>query len=142
MVRRQVRGVHPPPSLRLQSGITLLDSLIAMMIVLITGLGSAYALNSNAVQQVRTDMKNEVVLRIREHVLANGGIPALCAAATKTFNVSIGASAAPVTLGISYACTDQEVTVGGSKVMSQQATFTSSTNSSLFGSPGTIQVSL
>lgn len=115
----------------------LLESLIAMFLLTIVGMGPAYVASRTAVAQKYMNVQNSAVTQMRNLLLVQGN--ALCGSAPTI-------SVAGQTLTVTVACTPRTgVQVAGSSLTLSTSTVVASislsvTSASLFGGVGTVVV--
>ena len=133
-------NVLTPKFRRSEKGDALLDALIAMVLVLVLGMGSVYVSAKATVSQRQAASQQTASVQLRQRMQASG--PALCSAAPTPISVA-GSS-----LAVTATCTDRpdtQVSIGGTAVATmgtavQKEVRLSVTSAALFGGSGTIAV--
>lgn len=135
--------------LRKQAGDALLDAMIAMVLVMVVGLGPIYVVSRGAVVQTQASYQNMAVVKMRELLATQG--PALCGTTPQITVNKVGAASgnpAVLDLAVAVTCSDRPatgITIGGVSVDptltgAAKTVSLSVTSSTKFGGSGTITI--
>ncbi len=138
-----------------ESGFALLDAMVGVLLLLIVGLGTSYWLANGYRQQARSDLKNQIVVKIRENVEAVNGVFGVCGAApVGSTTINLPANQATIALqndsgqgigtpiALTATCNVVVTSPLGTPITDRSLTITTSSIPQLIGLPGSIQVTL